>query len=736
MKKFWLVLILVSLIISSSALQAAALYWDGGGTSGASLGGSGNWDVTSPLWFNGTSDVVWPDLSSEDAIFTGTPGTVTVAVPIIAADLYFTNISGVMEITNTAAGTLTLDNGIVDTGGTTDILAAPLEGSTTLTKNGGGILELNGANSGFSGAVQVNQGTIEAENTAALGTGAVTVTNAGSVEFTPGGTFANAFFISGPGITSGTTNLGALINITNTTILSALLTVESTNTVIGSEAGILDAEGGITSPSGLNPNLTFQGLGSVRLSYTSTANAVNIGTGAIILNGANVNNESKSLTSSNLVINGGLYATANSDAGFGKDPSAFESNNISMSNGGIVQISHTFTFGSTRGFYLGIGGGGLQENTGSATPTIPGVISGPGPLHIEADGGSAYWKFTGNNTYSGGTLIDSGSGLFVGGASATSTTGTFGTGNVTNNGTLTVSRAGTFTYGGTIINSGTMSLVSYGSGIFTFSGPLTGTGSLALSQSGTVILAGASTYTGNTTDNAQFLLVDNTNASGTGTGDLTVGSATTGAFLGGTGIISGPVTIDAGNTLQPGIISLDSVGTLTISNSLTLQPGSMTTLELDATVPASSAVVGMSSITYGGSLNVNLINGTPAAGQTYQLFGAKSYSGGFELGISLPSLNSGLVWNTNNLYVNGTISVVPQTGMINTPVLSGTNLILTGSSGIPYGTFSVLASTNLALPFSAWTVLSSGNSYDGNGNFDITNAVNPNLPQEFFIISQ
>ena len=67
--------------------------------------------------------------------------------------------------------------------------------------------------------------------------------------------------------------------------------------------------------------------------------------------------------------------------------------------------------------------------------------------------------------------------------------------------------------------------------------------------------------------------------------------------------------------------------------------------------------------------------------------------------------------------------------------LSDTNLVLNGSNGISGLTYYVLTTTNLALPLSQWTPLAT-NLWSNNGNFNFTlnNAVNPNAPQQFYIL--
>jgi hypothetical protein len=68
-------------------------------------------------------------------------------------------------------------------------------------------------------------------------------------------------------------------------------------------------------------------------------------------------------------------------------------------------------------------------------------------------------------------------------------------------------------------------------------------------------------------------------------------------------------------------------------------------------------------------------------------------------------------------------------------VLSGGNLIMSGSGGSAGGTFYVITATNVLTPLTNWVVLST-NSYDGSGNFSVTNPVNGGTPQRFYRIKQ
>ncbi|HTV40153.1 MAG TPA: hypothetical protein VMF08_06245 [Candidatus Sulfotelmatobacter sp.] len=722
MKTFYTLVSTTLIVFLVSSASAASLYWDPGLTLTVNAGGNGNWDTNDAFWFNGSADIAWTNANGDSAYFEGTGGDVTLTNSIFAGDIYFTNVTGNYTISDlTGAELLTV--AAVDTGGTTNTINSPLSG--TLTKNGDGTLILTTNNS--LTAVTVNQGALQVTTPSALGTGTITVTNNGSLEFNTAAAFtvANPLAISG----SGVNGEGALHDVSGQNgTQNGLVTFESTNVVLTGPSGIYDMEGGISTPSGVNANATFSGGTTFRISYNATTEPVNLNAGSITINGGQVNVESTSLTYSNLtVIGGGEFASSLEDASFGSVPSSFKANSITVSNGSYIELSHTFTINANRGVYLGPGGGNFEDLTTSATLSIGGTISGPGTLTVQPGKTGSSVKLTGNNTFTGTCTVTSGSSLNV--------SGTFGTGNTVNNGTLTIDRGGTLNYAGGISGSGNITL-SPPSGTTTLSGPISTTGSLTIENAGTVVLSGANTYSANTLIGCQYFEVNNTSGSGTSSGTVTVGLSTGGTFLGGTGIISGPVTVVAGNTLQPGNVPTNSIGTLTINNTLTLQSGSFTVMNLNAAASTCSAVSGMTSITFGGSLTVTNLNGTLAGGQTYHLFSAGSYSGTFDGGITLPTLPAGLLWNTSNLYVNGTISVEGQNGVLNQPVISGNQLIVNGTQGTAGGTYSVLSTTNLTIPVSSWTVVSTGNPIDSNGNFSFTNTIAPNTPQEFFMIRQ
>jgi autotransporter-associated beta strand protein len=279
--------------------------------------------------------------------------------------------------------------------------------------------------------------------------------------------------------------------------------------------------------------------------------------------------------------------------------------------------SSTFTFSSVNlndrlGYTLN------QGISGSGTFTY----SGPGRLILSANS-----TYTGNTTISGGILQIGNS----------STTGSLGTGSITNNGTLSFQRSNEYTVPGLISGSGTVE--QFGSGALnlggltthqagtwtlrsgtisngtitsgnysmlegTVSATLGGTGTLTKTGSGTVTLSGNNTYSGTTTISAGTLIV---NGMHSGSGAVTVGS---GAVLKGTGTLTGNTTIQTGGTLEPG----NNFGTMGFAGDLTLSAGGNLNWKIDdatgtagtdwSTVNVTGAVI--INATSGSKFNINV----------------------------------------------------------------------------------------------------------------------------------
>ena len=231
-------------------------------------------------------------------------------------------------------------------------------------------------------------------------------------------------------------------------------------------------------------------------------------------------------------------------------------------NGGNVVLngSGDFTFGgnTTKGIIASSIGGGVV------------TMNSSGRLFL--DGTSA-------NTYSGGTFINNGTVY----ANKINALGNLAPLVVNNLGILEIhdfnQRVGDFILAGGTINGGAGTLLLNSASNNIQSGLSTaiigGSGGLTKTTDGSVTFTGANTYGGGTTIERGTLFIDNSTGSGTGSGAVNVKN---GGTLAGTGIITGPLTLQSGGNLSAGH---GNPGTLTSGNQ-TWQGGSKVTLAMNS----------------------------------------------------------------------------------------------------------------------------------------------------------
>jgi len=240
---------------------------------------------------------------------------------------------------------------------------------------------------------------------------------------------------------------------------------------------------------------------------------------------------------------------------------------------------------------------------------------------------------------------------------------------------------------------------------------------------GTLRLSGNSPYTGTTTIESGTLQVDGTINSSA----ITVNAGA----LSGNGTLGGAVTVQPNGVLSPGA----SIGRLTINNSLILSFGSTNVMEIHKAAGTNDSIVGLQSVSYGGTLVVNNLGGALAEGDSFKLFEVVTgiYFGAYDF-MELPVLGQDLYWDTSGLLVDGTIRVYKPRPNIQSFGINGSSFFLTGTNGGNTSTsYIVLTSPDASVPLVNWTRLAT-NTFDGSGNFAFTNAVNPNEPQRYYLL--
>jgi hypothetical protein len=302
---------------------------------------------------------------------------------------------------------------------------------------------------------------------------------------------------------------------------------------------------------------------------------------------------------------------------------------------------------------------------------------------------------------------------------------------------------------GTVIFNG-VAHFQIGNSPITFSNVVSGAGGFYLDNYGgnpPLVFAAANTYQGITDIRSGMELALIGNGSISGSTNISLAASATldvsgradqrltlalGQTLQGNGTINGNLTVGAGAAVLPG--GAGTIGTLTVTNAVALS--GTTLMDLNQTAGTRDQIT-CASIIYGGTLSLTNLAGTLAAGNSFKLFNASSYNGSFA-NITPATPGSGLTWDTSQLNTVGVINVVTSGGsgpVIGSTMVSGGNLIFSGTGGTAGGNYAVLTTTNLTTPLTNWTSLAT-NSFDGAGAFSITNAISAGTPQQFYRIKQ
>ncbi len=610
-----------------------------------------------------------------------TSGNISLAASPGAATLRFTS-----NDTNDYSSRFSSNSGLtIDTNGLTITFGSALVGfANGITVAGGGTLNLNGANSSYSGNTIVNSGTtVTLENIAALGT--FYLTNNGTVNVASGTTNISIPSLAGSGILNLSNLAGTPAAVTATIGSSGYDTSYS-----GAITGL-----GIVTKIG-NGNLTLSG-------NNSYAGGTNVNAGYITLN-------SQSALGG---YSGGSYSIARvGSIVFGGGTLVYSSSNTN-------DYSSVFTNSGTQT---------IKIDTGSQSVLFASVIGASSHTTENISlvkYGDGTLTLSGNNTYTGGTTVNRGVLQVSGNGIAGGYANGLGSGDVTicayscNNGTGSwdgvYARTSQVIYwlasGSTIINNFNLS----GSAVLTSKGSSnTYSGNLALTQYGgyspSYTATGSFTQiiSGNITGSSAFTL-NKSDGSGVPTFNL---SGLNNTFSGGLSVSSGNLVANGSSSsvFGTGVLTVNSGGNVTASSTTTainisgIAGGGTITLTNGNTQAITMTFTGSSINTYSGSisgLGFLVMNGS---GRQI-LSGANSYQG--TTTISSGVLQFGTV---SSLYNGDTTNWIPS----KISVASGATL------AVNYGGVGDISAANISLLISQLGGSSGGLTSGSYLGFDVS----------------
>lgn len=718
-------LILANLVTGNLSVNAKTLYLNITTNNWGPLSwntGNGNWDTTTANWLNASlSPAIYNNTPGGAVLFGDAPGATGNPTVTLAAVLSPTGVT--MNSTNhdytiSGSGGIGGVNGLTLAAG--NLRTLTLLATTNHTYRGGstingGKLRLGGANvipdGAGKGTVTVNtNGTLDLNSFSdtinnLLGSGVVDNAGGGAATLTVGGDNSTTTFSGVLKNTSGTLNLvkngTGQLSLSGSNTLTGQITMNGGTlsfdnpVALATVTNITLAGGTILNPSADNSIIN----GTITLGASNTTSliyGVRPGTGTG--------------TPFYLTLNGPILGAGNA---------TFSSGNQNATAPTIILNAQSTYAGSTLITCDANASAGLncyvQLGTNNGLPTTT-VLTFDGLdnsanryVQLELNGF--------NQTLAGLTNVARGRQQVVG--------------NIGGTATLTLNTASNFTFTGKLGVPGddNFGLTKNGAGkqvlggTNTYTGPTTiNNGILEIGTSGQL---GDSGYSGNISIAAGAALLFTSTNSTTLSGVISGSGGFTNAGTG-TVTISGTdalpnTTVGTGSTLA---LSAGSVNAVTVNSGGTLGlpgPGIATnvvfagtgTMDFDVANGGTLAVVannGVANNGAAGSININITGAVPTVG-THTLI---AYSGSlqgsgfsaYKLGSVPGSASYTLVNSPGAVQLVVTTSLAPPTPTSFGP-LSGSSFPLTFSG--PTGqSYTVLTSTDVALPLASWTVLSSG----------------------------
>ena len=549
----------------------------------------------------------------------------------------------------------------------------------------------------------INNYTISTASGGSIGSG--TLTKQGSAELTLSS--AN-LYSGGTMISAGTVSAG-----NNTALGTGAVTLGDANTKT-SDVGLL-LNSGITLANAIN--LTTNGTGAALIGLESGVNATI--TGPITLQRDLILTNSSA--TAQLVLNGGITGTGNvTVTGGGNFPT-----------GGYVKWN---TGAANFNGNLSITGAGTMLDINTAVSTNVNLFVDAGAYLGDVNSPTIN-SLTGSGTIEPGPGAAYATTLYIGSAGGS---GTF-------NGTFTNNALGY-----------ACNIVMNGPGTETLTGDNSLSGGVTTVAAGTLIVANSTGYglgTGNVNISSNAtLVIDNSGGYGSGNGVISV--AATGTLCGTGSVYSATHTLQVSGTLSVGNPGHTTAASFTVTNAgMTFNSGSTLTVALfsgagagdnTATASAADLLKAQATVTINTNTTLNVANPNNLTawqmGDAWKIVSWNTAPTNGFANLNLPALPASLAWSVTNLYTTGVISVVANVPSAPTQPASILGVTVTSDGLVFNGTnqnggstfhYAVLTSTNLSLPLTNWTVLST-NAFNADGTFRYTNAINPALPAAFF----
>ena len=577
-------------------------------------------------------------------------------------------------------------------GGTSSVTFSGQSSTSTLTLSGVN----SGANTGFSGGLFINSGTVSGTTSLnALGTGTVTISSGATLNLGLTGNWANAISVAAGGAGGGS---AAIIKSSADTAAASGQITLSNNLIMNMATNALTFSGGITGTG----NVTVTGAASktptisgATLNFTGNlTNAMTGGTGALTISTTNVN------------IVGGIF---NNNAGTG---AMAVSSVLGATVTGVTQnsVGSTLTIsGASPNF-----AGGVSIINGTLFAAAVGNSMGTGTTSL----GSAATLSTGaslilqnSQTYINNIVTTANANGGVLSLGTGTTAGSILTGSITLNSPLRIfsstATSGTLTLNGSVINgSGTGNNITIANASSTntvFAGTNinpngaivnngTSTGTVTISGAVGVLVTSISQ-----SSSAGTLILSGTNSNFTGPINLTAGvlklGSATALGSGGTLTISGGTTLDstvanlALATTNPQIWN-GSGFTFTGTQSLSLGGGNISfgTANNNYTI-----TVGGSTLTENGAIADNNISSLTKAGAgTLVLAGSANYTGSTSVSAGTLTISGNLNGSTTLNVTGAAGSTLNLSGAISNPITitgitvnGGNTLSLASGTGTP-----------------------------------------------------